>query len=113
MAAMGIYGVISYLVSQRTREIGIRMAIGAEPREIMRSVLKQGVWLALIGLGAGLAASLVLARAMRSLLYGVGAIDPLVIISMALVIIALSIAASYIPARKASRVDPTLALRCE
>jgi putative ABC transport system permease protein len=113
MAAMGIYGVISYLVSQRTREIGIRMAIGAEPSEIMRSVVKQGVWLAVIGLGAGLAASIVLARAMRSLLYGVGAIDPLVIISMTLVIIALTIAASYIPARKASRVDPTLALRCE
>ncbi|HET9529702.1 MAG TPA: ABC transporter permease [Blastocatellia bacterium] len=113
MAAMGIYGVISYLVSQRTREIGIRMAIGAEPREIMRSVVKQGVWLAVIGLGGGLAASLVLARAMRSLLYGVGAIDPPVIISMTLVIIALSIAASYIPARKASKVDPTLALRCE
>jgi putative ABC transport system permease protein len=113
MAAMGIYGVISYLVSQRTREIGIRMAIGAERGDILRSVVKQGVYLASIGAGVGLAASLVLTRAMRGLFYGVGVIDPLVMAGMALAIIMLAVVASYIPARKASRIDPTIALRYE
>jgi putative ABC transport system permease protein len=113
MAAMGIYGVISYLVSQRTREIGIRMALGAERGDIVRSVVKQGVYLTILGAGAGLVASLVLTRAMRGLLYGVGVIDPAVFACMMLAMIALAVVASYIPARKASRVDPTIALRYE
>jgi predicted permease len=113
MAAMGIFGVISYQVSGRTREIGIRQALGADGRDILRAVIRQGVGLAVTGIGAGLAASLVLTRAMRSLLYGVGIIDPAVVASMAIVIIALAAVASYIPARRASKVDPCIALRYE
>jgi putative ABC transport system permease protein len=113
MAAMGIYGVISYMVARRTREIGIRMALGAQGGHILRSVIGQGLSLACAGIAIGLIASLALTRAMRSMLYGVGTVDLMVIAGLALLICAVALAASYLPARRATRVDPVVALRTE
>jgi putative ABC transport system permease protein len=111
LAAVGIFGVISYSASQRTHEIGIRMALGAQQREVMRLILGQGTKLALIGLGAGTVAALLLTRWMASLLYGVSATDPLTYGAVAIVLFGVAVAASYIPARRAMRVDPLVALR--
>jgi putative ABC transport system permease protein len=113
MAVMGIYGVISYRVAERTREFGIRMALGANSVRISLSVVKHAVMLALAGLAFGSAGSLALARLMRSLLYGVGPLDPLTLIAPALLIMIAAIAASFIPARRAATVDPMVALRHE
>lgn len=111
LAGIGIYGVLSYTTRQRTHEIGIRMALGAEPRDVMMLVLRQGVRLALLGLGLGLAASFVLTRALSSQLFGVTATDPLTFAAVAILLLAVAILACYIPARRAMRTDPMLALR--
>src|SRR5580700_3550253 len=111
LAAVGIFGVISYSASQRTHEIGIRMALGAQQRDVLRLMLGQGAKLALIGLGAGTVAALLLTRWMASLLYGVSATDPLTYGAVAIVLFGVAVAASYIPARRAMRVDPLVALR--
>ena len=113
LGAVGIYGVISYAVAQRTREIGIRMALGAHKYEVMRLVVGQGARLALLGVSLGLGGALLLTRLMSSLLYGVEATDPLTFASVALLLVLVASAASYIPARRAMQVDPIVALRYE
>ena len=113
LAAVGIYGVVAYSTRQRTREIGIRMALGADKRQIFTLVLRQGFRLVLMGLAAGTVLSLVLTRFLTSQLYGVSAMDPLTFATVAALLSAVTLAACYIPARRATRIEPTIALRCE
>jgi putative ABC transport system permease protein len=113
LAAVGVYSVISYSVGRRTREIGIRMALGAQPGSVQKLILRQGLRPVLAGLAAGLLASLVAMRALASLLYGVTATDPPTFLAVACVLLAISALASAIPARRAARVDPMAALRHE
>jgi predicted permease len=113
LSSVGIYGVISYLVGQRTQEIGIRVALGAGRIDVLRLVLSHGVKMALVGVASGLLASLGLTRLMSGLLYGVSATDPLTFLGVAGVLMLVAIAACYIPARRAMRVDPIVALRYE
>lgn len=113
LAAIGIYGVIAFSVSQRTRELGIRMALGAQRNDVKRLVLGQGLRLALAGTAAGLLGAVGAGRLLSSLLIGVGALDPLILISVAAGLIGVALAACWLPARRASRVDPVVALRGE
>jgi predicted permease len=113
LACVGIYGVISYAVSQRTREIGVRMALGAKRTDVLRLVLAEAMKLILIGVALGVAAALALTKAMVGFLYGVTAADPLIFLSVILLLVIVSLAACYVPARRAMRVDPMVALRYE
>jgi putative ABC transport system permease protein len=111
LAAVGIYGVMSYSVAQRTHELGIRMALGAQRRDVLKLAIGEGLKLVLIGIVLGLGTSFVLTRVMSSLLFGVSATDPLTYISISILLISVALLASYIPARRAARVDPLIALR--
>jgi putative ABC transport system permease protein len=113
LAVIGLFGVMSYWVSQRTAEIGVRMALGARPRDIFRLVVGQGLLMTVAGLGAGLVGALLLARSLSSLLYDVSPADPATFIAMPLALAASALAACFLPARRASKIDPVEAIRYE
>jgi len=113
LASIGIYGVLAYSVAQRTSEIGLRMALGAQPGQVLGLVLKQGMLLAIIGAAVGLLVALPVARLASGLLYGVSATDPLTYAGITLLLMGVALLACYIPARRATRIDPLVALRVE
>jgi ABC-type antimicrobial peptide transport system permease subunit len=113
LAAVGIYGVVSYSVERRTREMGIRVALGAEPSGVLGLVVRESMRVVLVGIGVGIAGALALSRLMRGLLYQVSPVDPPTFWVVALLLGGIALLASYLPARRASRVDPVIALRSE
>jgi putative ABC transport system permease protein len=113
LGVIGLYGVIGYVVTQRTREIGLRIALGAAPGEVRGMVLRQGLTLALIGVAIGLAGALVLSRLLESLLFGISSRDPLTLAAVTVLLVGTSALAVYLPARRASAVSPLDALRAE
>jgi putative ABC transport system permease protein len=113
ITTVGIYGVISYTVSQRTHEIGVRMALGAQRSDVLRMLIWRGMRLTLVGIALGLAAALALTRIMKNLLFEVSATDPATFALIALLLVGVALIGSYIPARRAAKVDPLLAIRNE
>lgn len=113
LVSVGVYGVMSHSVGQRTREIGIRMALGAERRDVLRSIVGQGLMMVLAGVGLGLAAALALGRLLSGLLYGMSGTDPVTLVAVSVVLLIIAGLACGLPARRAVRVDPTIALRAE
>jgi putative ABC transport system permease protein len=113
IAAVGIYGVIAFSVSQRTREIGTRMALGSTPGQIFQLVIGDGLRLTAIGIVIGLVAGIGFARVLSSFLFQIGLVEPLSMTAVVLLLAGVALIACYIPARRATRVDPTVALRCE
>jgi len=113
LASIGLYGMMSYSVAQRTSEIGIRVALGARRRDVLRMVVRQAMGLALLGVVAGLVGALALAQFLKNLLFGVGAADPLTFVAVAAMLLSVALLASFVPARRAASVDPMQALRYE
>ncbi len=113
LAAVGVYGVMSYSVTQRTSEIGIRVTMGAQPQDIFRAIVGEGLRLAAIGVAVGLVGAFALSRALKSFIFGISASDPITFITVALLLTLVGVAASFFPARRATRVDPIIALRYE
>jgi len=113
MAALGLYGVLSYTVARRTREIGVRMALGGQRSDILRLVISQGLWLTLIGGVIGIFMALVGSQSVASLLYGINARDPVTFFAVSVLLATISGLASYLPARRATKVDPMVSLRYE
>jgi ABC-type antimicrobial peptide transport system permease subunit len=113
LGTIGTYGVMAYQVSQGTREIGIRLALGATPRRVLGFVLRQGMALAVSGVAVGLAGALALTRTMRSLLFGIEATDPLTFLAVPGLLLMAALCASYFPARRAAAIDPVVSLRSE
>jgi ABC-type antimicrobial peptide transport system permease subunit len=113
LTGLGIYGVISYIVSERTREIGIRLALGAEWTTILRMVLRQGLGLTIAGATVGLVCALAVSRVMAGVLYGVKPTDPVTFVSVTVVLVTVALFACYVPAQRAVRIDPVIALRQE
>jgi ABC-type antimicrobial peptide transport system permease subunit len=113
LTGVGLYSVLAYSVTLRTKEIGVRMALGANAATVTRLVLRQAAMLAIVGLIAGIAGALALTRFMQGIIFGVGTLDAFTFISVTLVLVAIALAASYFPARRAARIDPMEALRTE
>ena len=113
LAAVGIYGVMSYSVAQRMREVGIRMALGAEARQVRRLMSQQGLQLALLGLGLGAIGALAVTRALQTLLFCIGAVEPLTLLAVSGILMGVSLLSAYVPARRATRIDPAIVLREE
>jgi predicted permease len=113
LATIGLYGIVSFSVSRKSREVGIRMSLGAEPGRVVREIIREGMGLVLAGAGAGLLLSLALAQVLQSLLYGVSALDPITFMVVPTGLLGVAFLAAYLPARKASRVDPVRALKAE
>ena len=113
LACVGLYGVISYSVAQRTHEIGVRMALGAQPRDVLRLVIRQGMSLTIVGLVVGIAVGAMATRVLSDMLFGVTARDPLTFMGVPVLLLLVAFLACYIPARSATRIDPLVALRYE
>jgi ABC-type antimicrobial peptide transport system permease subunit len=110
---VGVYGVVAYAVAQRTREIGVRMALGAQVGDVRRVFLRHGLWLMTIGIAIGIGLAIVLTRVMSAFLFGVGPVDPITYAAVSAVLAGMTLAATWLPAQRASRVDPVVALRTE
>jgi putative ABC transport system permease protein len=113
LASVGLYGVMAHAVAQRTHEIGVRVALGASSRDVLRLIMRQGVRLVLVGLVIGVPAALALASVLRGALYGVSTRDPITFLGIPILLASVALVASYVPARRATRVDPAEALRSE
>jgi ABC-type antimicrobial peptide transport system permease subunit len=113
LATIGIYGVVAFAAQQRAHEMGIRLAVGAQPGDVLRLVVGQGFRLGLVGVGIGVVGALAMARIVAGMLYNTGGADPLTFLVVSVIFLAIATLASYFPARRAARVDPMVALRCE